>query len=132
EYKDAQNQVKNGAIGQPGVIRMSRGVPHPEMRDWYADTEKSGGLFTDLGIHEFEWIQSTFGDVERVFAKTTTYTDEQDKRLQYGLVTLRLTSGAIVNLELSWAEKAFRASFELTGNKGMITYDHAKSNPIVL
>src|SRR5699024_7302946 len=97
-----------------------------------ADEEQSGGLFFDLGIHEYEWIQSTFGDVKRVMAKSTTHTGENGSRLQYGFVTLRLENGAIVNLELSWAEKAFRASFELTGNKGMITYDHEESNPIQL
>lgn len=132
EYVNAKEQVENGAIGQPGVIRMSRGVPYPEKREWYADETRSGGLFLDLGVHEFEWIQSTFGDVQRVMAKNVKHTDSEGNSVEYGIVTLRMVDGTIVNVELSWAETKFRASFELTGNKGMITYNHADSNPVAL
>ncbi len=133
EYVDAAKQVKDGAIGRPGVIRMSRGVPYPSQdRAWYTEEARSGGLFLDLGIHEFEWIQSTFGDVQRVQAKQVKHTDSDGRTLEYGLVMLRLTDGTVVNVELSWAETKFRSSFELTGNKGMITYNHDDSNPVVL
>ena len=133
EYASAAAQVKSGAIGRPGVIRMSRGVPYPSQeRAWYTDETKSGGLFLDLGIHEFEWIQSTFGNVQRVMAKRVKHEEPNGQALEYGLVMLRMTDGTVVNVELSWAETKFRASFELTGNKGMITYNHDDSNPVIL
>ena len=133
EYVNAQDQVKNGAIGRPGVIRMSRGVPYPSKdREWYTDEQRSGGLFLDLGIHEFEWIQSTFGEVQRVMAKHVKHTEPEGKSLEYGLVTLRMADGTVVHIELSWAETKFRSSFELTGNKGMITYNYDESNPVTL
>ena len=54
---NARQQVKNGAIGKPGVIRLKRGVPYPpEDNSWYADETKSGGLFVDLGIHDIDWL----------------------------------------------------------------------------
>ncbi|MFJ7933298.1 Gfo/Idh/MocA family protein [Sporosarcina sp. NPDC096371] len=133
EYANAKEQVEKGAIGRPGVIRMSRGVPYPSKdRGWYADEKRSGGLFLDLGVHEFEWIQSTFGDVQRVMAKLVKHADPDGKSVEYGLVTLRITDGTIVHIELSWAETSFRSSFELTGDKGMITYNHAEATPVKL
>ncbi|MBO0600613.1 Gfo/Idh/MocA family oxidoreductase [Sporosarcina sp. E16_3] len=133
EYVNAKEQFEKGAIGRPGVIRMSRGVPYPSKdREWYTDEQRSGGLFLDLGVHEFEWIQSTFGEVQRVMAKHVKHTQPNEKPIEYGLVTLRMTDGTIVHIELSWAETKFRSSFELTGNKGMITYNHEESNPVTL
>ncbi|MEK3890055.1 Gfo/Idh/MocA family protein [Bacillus sp. FSL K6-3431] len=133
EYENAKEQIEKGAIGRPGVIRMSRGVPYPtKERSWYTDENRSGGLFLDLGIHEFEWIQATFGDVQRVMAKHVKHTEPTGKSIEYGLVTLRIADGTIVQVELSWAETKFRSSFEITGNKGMITYNHDDSNPVIL
>ncbi|WP_210469795.1 Gfo/Idh/MocA family protein [Sporosarcina sp. 6E9] len=133
EYANAKEQVKNGAIGRPGVIRMSRGVPYPSAgREWYSDEKRSGGLFLDVGVHEFEWIQSTFGDVHRVMAKHVKHTEANGRAMEYGLVTIRMVDGTIVHVELSWAETKFRSSFELTGDKGMITYNLDETNPVIL
>ncbi|MFC5464943.1 Gfo/Idh/MocA family protein [Lederbergia graminis] len=125
EYANARNQIHNGAIGTPGVIRMSRGVPYPQVNSWYTDDSKSGGLFLDLGVHEFDWLIWTFGDVKRVMAKRV-----QREDMEYGLITVRMEDGTIAHIELSWAETQFRASYELAGDKGMITYNYDDSTPI--
>ncbi|MBS4197412.1 Gfo/Idh/MocA family protein [Lederbergia citri] len=127
EYANARVQVKNGAIGNPGVMRLSRGVPHPAKDSWYTDESKSGGLFMDLGVHDLDWVLWTFGDVERVMAKRV-----KRSGLEYGFINLKMTDGTIVHVELSWAETKFKASFELTGDKGMITYNHDDSNPLAV
>lgn len=133
EYANAKEQVENGAIGRPGVIRMSRGVPYPSAnREWYTDEQRSGGLFLDLGVHEFDWIQSTFGEVQRVMAKHVKHTETSGRSMEYGLVIMRMVDGTVVHVELSWAETKFRSSFELTGNEGMITYNHDETNPVIL
>lgn len=131
EYANAQQQIQNGAIGRPGVIRMSRGVPYPSRdSDWYTNDQRSGGLFVDLGVHEFEWILSTFGEVERVMARHIKKVENTKTPIEYGLVMMRLVDGTVVHIELSWAETKYRASFELAGNKGMISYDHDEANPV--
>ncbi|KRG15427.1 Gfo/Idh/MocA family protein [Lederbergia galactosidilytica] len=129
EYANARTQVKNGKIGQPGVVRLTRGVPFPAGREWYADEEQSGGLFLDLGSHELDWLQWTFGEVTRVMAKHVKR-DQQDEQLEYGFVTLRMADGTIAYVELSWAETQFQATYELAGDKGMITYDHNATVPL--
>lgn len=130
-YENAKQQVKKGAIGKPGVIRLKRGVPHPPKENsWYSDDSKSGGLFLDLGIHDIDWLRWTFGDVERVMAKHIKKGSDKEGQIEFGFVTIKMTDGTICYLELSWAETQFQSSFELAGNKGMITFDHDESTPV--
>jgi predicted dehydrogenase len=121
EYADARNQVCNGNIGKPGVIRLSSGTTHP------------GGqvdIFTGLGIPEFDWLIGTFGDVERVMAKHVKRERLDGTPIEYALVSLRMEDNTLAHVELSWAKGEKEASFELTGNKGMLTYNSKESNPI--
>ncbi|MDC0761039.1 Gfo/Idh/MocA family oxidoreductase [Brevibacillus sp. AG] len=123
EYEQAYEQIKNGAIGKAGVIRLRRGAP--------VSAENVGKcIFQSLGMREFDWLRWTFGEVERVMAREVTRTNESGQIVHYALVMLRMASGAIAHVELSWAEGAEHASFELTGDHGMIAHDSRESNPI--
>jgi predicted dehydrogenase len=51
--------------------------------------------------------------------------------LDYALLTLRLRSGVIAHVECSWAEPAgFRVHGEISGDKGMLTYDSQDSTAL--
>lgn len=133
EYRHARQHVLHNNLGKTGVFRMVRGVPHPPIATaWYADEERSGGLFVDLGIHDFDWLLWTLGDVQRVMAKQVTYTRDHGERLAYGFATLKMMNGTIAYVELSWTESEFNAAFELAGSKGMLVYDHKKNQPLQL
>lgn len=133
EYADARKQVQNGAIGTPGVVRLNRGGPHPGERGiWYGDETLSGGVFLDLGIHDFDWLRWTFGEVERVMARHVKRSGEEGGALEFGLAILVMEDGTIAHVESSWAEPAFEASFELAGSLGMITYNSTESFPVRL
>ncbi|MGE8081283.1 Gfo/Idh/MocA family protein [Peribacillus loiseleuriae] len=121
EYVDARNQVFNGNIGKPGVIRLSSGTSHP------------GGqidIFTGLGIPDFDWLTWTFGDVERVMAKHVKRERLDGSPIEYALVSLRMKDNTFVHIELSWARAKKETSFELTGDKGMLTHNSKDSYPI--
>ena len=133
EYKQAHDQITKGLIGKPGVVRLSRGGPFPQGRNsWYHDEAKSGGVILDLGIHDFDWVRWTFGEVERVFAKQVNRMGQNGNPIEYALVTLRMQSGTIVHIELSWAQKGFTSAYEIAGNSGMIVHNYQESNPIKL
>lgn len=125
EYFQARKSLLNDEIGEIGMIRMERGVPHPP-KSWYGDEEKSGGLFLDLGIHDFDWLLWSVGDVHTVMANDIKYSNSNE--LAYGMVTLRMVNGSIAYVELSWAEPEFYSLFEISGSKGMISYDSRKNN----
>ncbi|GED60032.1 Gfo/Idh/MocA family oxidoreductase [Brevibacillus formosus] len=123
EYEQAHEQIKKGAIGKAGVIRLRRGAPASSRNG-----EKC--IFQALGMREFDWLRWTFGEVERVMAREVKYTNESGQIVHYALVMLRMAGGAIAHVELSWAEGTEHASFELTGDQGMITHDSRESTPI--
>ncbi|WP_258022989.1 Gfo/Idh/MocA family protein [Brevibacillus formosus] len=123
EYEQAHEQIKKGAIGKAGVIRLRRGAPA---------SSRNGDkcIFQALGMREFDWLRWTFGEVDRVMAREVKYTNESGQIVHYALVMLRMAGGAIAHVELSWAEGTEHASFELTGDQGMITHDSRESTPI--
>lgn len=125
EYVQAREQVRQGAIGKPGVIRVRRSAPAPK-----AGSAKVC-IFQELGIAEFDWLRWTFGDVVRVMARRVKHTDDSGQELEYALVMLRMEDGTIAHVELSWAEASERATFEITGDAGMIQHDSHDSQPIL-
>ncbi|HEY3365575.1 MAG TPA: Gfo/Idh/MocA family oxidoreductase [Symbiobacteriaceae bacterium] len=131
EYQRARELVRDGKTGRPGVVRTFRGGSFPSgWEDWYARPELSGTLLLDLVIHDFDWLRWTFGEVERVFARTIQ--TRPDQRLDYALVTIRFASGAIAHVEGSWAHTGFRYGFEVAGSEGLLDFDSDRVQPLVV
>ncbi|WP_257348889.1 Gfo/Idh/MocA family protein [Pseudalkalibacillus decolorationis] len=121
EYLDARNQVKSGKIGKPGVMRLASGTAHPG---------REFDIFSNLGIHQFDWLTWTFGDVERVMAKHIKKERHDGTLIEYALITLRMVDQTLAHIELSWAATETETSFELTGDQGMLTHNSNESYPI--
>ncbi|WP_435361704.1 Gfo/Idh/MocA family protein [Haloarchaeobius sp. DFWS5] len=122
-YRTARDRVEDGGIGTHGVARARRLSPFPEWGsdDWYADRDRSGGLFLDLAIHDLDYLRWVFGDVSRVFAR-----QRRRERQEHGVVTLRFESGAVGYVEASWAQPESRtltSELELAGDDGLIELD---------
>jgi len=119
EYAQAKNIVAEGGIGQPAVIRLSRGAfrPHKATDNWFDDPEKSGGVILDLMIHDFDYARWVAGDVVRVFAKNAP--------IEHGLVILTHKNGAISHVDGSWAfpPPHFHTRFEIAGSDGWLAHD---------
>ncbi len=123
EYVRAREIVTTGGIGQPAVIRLSRGTFRPQKitDNWFTDTEKSGGVMLDLMIHDFDYARWVAGDVVRVFAKNAA--------IEHGLVILTHRDGAISHVEGSWAfpPPHFHTRFEIAGSDGWLAFDSEKN-----
>ena len=132
EYETIKKAIDDGEIGDPAVIRTSRGGALPlGSEDWYADFEKSGGVVFDLIIHDFDFLRYCFGDVGRVFAKGLV--NKSVKGKDYALVTLRFKNGVIAHCEGHWAYPGdFYMELEAAGSKGVLHYDSRKSRPLIL
>ncbi|MFC4619534.1 Gfo/Idh/MocA family protein [Camelliibacillus cellulosilyticus] len=130
EYAAVKEQIADGRIGKPGVVRLSRGGAAPiGWENWYADDAKSGGLILDSMIHDFDWLRWTFGDVKRVMARCVSQSSTDGHRA-YALVTLRMEDGTIGHVEGTWAHQTFKTSFEIAGDQGMLAYDSQESAPL--
>lgn len=87
-------------------------------------------IFSHLGVHQFDWLTWTFGDVESVMAKHVKKEYRNGTPIEYALVTLRMVDQTIAHIELSWAKTELETSFELTGDKGMLTHNSSENYPI--
>lgn len=114
EYRAAHDVVAEGRLGPIVRARLVRRNAGPPPGSWYADVGQSGGVLTDLGIHDIDWCLWSLGPVDRVFARASGPTDRQ-----VATVLLRHRGGALASLDLSWRETAFSSAIEVTGTRGL-------------
>jgi predicted dehydrogenase len=130
EYVAARDAVLRGEVGAPAVTRLARLTFAPDRGadSWFADEQRSGGLFFDLMIHDLDYARWISGDVVRVQARAS------GGARSYGIAVLTHASGALSHVEASWAEPApvFRTRLEIAGSRGMVGFDSDETAPIVL
>ena len=129
-YRRAHELVKAGEIGLPAALRMSRGGGLPGAgRAWFEDHSKSGGVFIDLGVHDFDFLLWTFGAVTEVVARSVGA--KTGSGVDYGLATLTMASGAVAHVESTWMDPEDPGmSFEFCGSSGMIEWDSRTSGTV--
>ena len=125
--------MAEGQIGKPAVIRLHRGSYRPKKPagNWFLDEEKSGGIFMDLMIHDYDYARWVAGEVESVSARRVTEL-HPDAPLDYGLVILSHQSGALSHIAGAWAypPPIFRTHLEIAGDRGLIEFDSDGTAPI--
>ncbi len=122
-YRRAHEIVKAGGVGKPAAIRMTRGGGMPGGEGgWFADHSRSGGVFIDLAVHDFDWLLWTLGPVTEVYAKSVGA--KVGMGVDYGIATLTFADGAVANVESTWMDPTeSRTAFEVCGSEGMIEFD---------
>lgn len=132
-YTGIRESLLQGEIGQAAVARTFRGGSQfPKgWHDWYADFDLSGGVILDLVIHDIDYLRWLFGDVERVYAKTTH--GRTTAHLEWAMIVLRFKNGVIAHVEGSWTNYPgdFYTTVEIAGRDGLIKYDSRNVNPII-
>lgn len=135
EYARARALVAAGEIGQPAVIRLTRGSFRPKkaVDNWFTDFEKSGGMMLDLMLHDFDYARWLGGEVESVFAKNISQA-HPNAPIDHGLAILKHRGGAISHIEGSWAypPPMFRTRLEVAGADGWLEYSSDKGAAIGL
>ncbi|NLL44027.1 MAG: Gfo/Idh/MocA family oxidoreductase [Firmicutes bacterium] len=131
-YIGMRQSVEQGEVGRVGVVRTFRGGSQFPVgwQDWFANFELSGGVILDLMIHDLDFCLALFGDVERVYAKSTY--GRTEAKLEHAMAVLRFKNGVIAHLEASWTSLAgqFYTTLEVAGKDGLITYDSRQSSPL--
>lgn len=125
EYVALQQAVRDGRIGQPAVLRFSRGGEGPST-DWFYDDARSGGIVFDQMIHDLDQARWIAGEVTRVYAVQNPPTvDSVIPRNVVAQAILTHESGAISYVQGVWGPRgmAFGTSFSVAGDAGMLTFD---------
>ena len=123
-YARLHDVLVAGEIGPPAMAKCRRmSGPPGQVRPWYADTLRSGGVVTDMGVHDFDWLLWSLGPVERVSALVT-----ERGVGQVAMVVLAHRAGAISAVELSWMDPTgFWTAVEVSGPGGLLSHDSRSS-----
>ncbi len=129
EYVQLKGMIDAGRFGEVGVVRTSRKSPFlGGWNDWYANWQASGGLVVDMLVHDFDFLRWSFGEVERVYAKSLL--GREYNRVDYALVTLRFRNNVIAHVEGHWGyPDPFWYSIEVAGTKALASVDSRKYAP---
>lgn len=127
EYVNLKQTIDQGNIGKPAVAHASRIGGHPgNTKDLYKDSTKSGGVIIDLMIHDLDFLRWSMGEIESVYAMNHT-----SEELDYALVTLQFSSGAVANVESNWGFPGpFHTKAEIAGSGGIITANSLKNSSL--
>lgn len=126
EYALAAGRLSAGDLGDLGTVRTFRGGTYPlGWDDWYGDDARSGGVIVDLMIHDLDFIDSSVGRVESLFARRIEGRHRMGR--DYAAAVGRLENGALIHLEASWAHAdGFRYGFEIAGRKGILDFQSGR------
>lgn len=131
DHRAAKDLVEAGQIGDVAMMAHSLTTSLPGWSEggWLARPEESGGPLLDLAVHSFDYLAWVIGSpAVRVHAVAA---GSPAGPATYGLATVRYASGAMGQVEASWAHPAgrgFQAAVEIVGSDGRISWDYDSIN----
>ncbi|SKC72799.1 Gfo/Idh/MocA family protein [Krasilnikoviella flava] len=115
-YAAARAAARVGEIGTVRMTRLSRTGGPPTWATWFADPAVSGGVQTDLMIHDLDVARWIAGEVVAVDAAAPSGASTSCAAL------LRHASGAVSCVTASWehVERPFSTAWEVVGAEGVL------------
>jgi myo-inositol 2-dehydrogenase/D-chiro-inositol 1-dehydrogenase len=122
DFKEIRERVKAGAIGTPNILRITSRDPAPPP---LAFIKRSGGMFLDMSIHDFDMARCIMGDVEEVYVSAAVLVDEAigaEGDVDTAVISLKFKSGALGTIDnCRRAVYGYDQRLEVLGSKGMLT-----------
>jgi scyllo-inositol 2-dehydrogenase (NAD+) len=134
-YAAAKRQIDNGRIGRPMVFKATSRDPFPPSLA-YADPKSSGGIFIDMGIHDFDLGRWFMGEIDTVqaagavlaFPELATVGDRDNV-----IAMLTFASGCLGVVDLTRSGVyGYDITTELLGTEGTIRVGYLRETPILL
>jgi len=126
EYQRLKKALASGELGTSGIFRL--GICRPPETGWRAESDRSGGLLIETGVHLRDALEWLAGPIDRIYGAS----NEIGKK-QYNLLVARMQDGSIAHLEISWAEAEGVSYdyYEIAGSNGLLDYD-SRRDPLLV
>ena len=133
-HRAVYDAVRAGKIGTPHILRISSRDPQPPTIEY---VRRSGGIFYDMMIHDFDMIRFLAGcEVTEVYAKGAVLVDPAigaEGDVDTALVTLTFENGAIGIIDNSrQAVYGYDQRLEVFGSEGAVQDENDIPNTVVL
>ncbi|NBC27413.1 MAG: Gfo/Idh/MocA family oxidoreductase [Bacteroidetes bacterium] len=132
-YAAAKLRILDGEIGDPIVFKAtSRDPERPSLE--FADPKKSGGLFLDMGIHDFDLARWFMGEVSEVYSigNRLKYPEmESINEIDNAISNLTFESGSLGSVDMSRSGiYGYDIKTEILGTEGTIQIGYLRETPI--
>lgn len=132
-FAKIKQYVTEGSIGETQVVKISSRDPEAPPLSY---VERSGGLFFDMMIHDFDMARFLGGDVKEVYAQGAALINpeiSQYKDIDTAIVTLKFVNGAHGAIDNSrQAVYGYDQRAEVFGSKGQALTDNNKDTQVKL
>lgn len=134
-YTAAKQKISDGEIGKPIVFKATSRDPYRPSLE-FADPAKSGGLFLDMGIHDFDLARWFMGEVAEVYSignilaypEMATIGD-----IDNAIVNISFEEGTIGAVDLSRSGVyGYDIRTEILGTEGTIRIGYLRETPILV
>ncbi|MCC3356860.1 inositol 2-dehydrogenase [Bacillus sp. REN16] len=122
-FRKAFEEVRKGTIGQPHIIKITSRDPEapPE-----AYVQRSGGMFIDMTIHDFDMIRYLSGqNVKEIYVNAANLVDPMFGRhddVDTAIITVTFEDGSLGVIDNSRkAAYGYDQRIEVFGDKGVVT-----------
>ena len=134
-YAAAKKKIDAGAIGKPCVFKStSKDKERPSVD--YLRPENSGGLFIDMGIHDFDLARWFIGEVASVYSSggVLAYPEMQGiGDWDNAITNLRFTNGCIGSVCLSRnGVYGYGIHTEIVGTEGTLQIGYDRETPLLM
>jgi len=129
----AWEAVKAGAVGDVHQVRVTNRDPKAPP---IAFVRRSGGLFFDFAIHDFDTVRFLSGsEIVELYAAGAVLVDPEIGRagdVDTAVITARLASGALAVIDCSrQTNYGYDQRFEVFGSKGSVMVDNITPTTVV-
>ena len=133
-HRGVYDAVRSGKIGTPHILRISSRDPQPPTIEY---VRRSGGIFYDMMIHDFDMIRFLAGcEVTEVYAKGTVLVDPAigaEGDVDTAIVTLTFENGAIGVIDNSrQAVYGYDQRLEVFGSEGAVQDENDIPNTVIV
>ncbi|MSU24330.1 MAG: inositol 2-dehydrogenase [Opitutus sp.] len=134
-YAAAKKKIAEGAIGKPCVFKStSKDKARPPLD--YLRPENSGGLFLDMGIHDFDLARWFIGEVASVYSTAGVLAYPEMAPIgdwDNAITNLRFANGCIGVVSLSRSGVyGYGIHTEIVGTEGTIQIGYDRETPVLL
>lgn len=134
-YLAAKKRIDAGEIGTPVIFKSSSKDKLPPPID-YLRPANSGGLFIDMGIHDFDLARWYMGEVTNVFSIGNSMAFPEISQVgdvENGMTTLNFANGGIGSVTLSRIGiYGYAIDTEIVGTKGTIQIGYDRETAILM
>ena len=131
-YRATRDKIERGELGAIEFIRDAMRDPEPPP---FSYAERSGGLYRDMTIHNFDCVRWLMGDDPiEIFATGSILVSSEIEAIgdiDTSVITMRFASGALATIENSRRSGfGYDVRTEVFGSKGAVFVGESRATPI--